>query len=287
MSDVRISVVVLTCNRVAEVLRTLDRLSSLPERPALIVVDNASVDGTASAIAGAFPEACTIRLNRNIGAAARNAGILFARTPYVALCDDDTWWEPGSLAHAGDVLDGHPRLAVITAKVLVGPDQQEDPTCRRMAQSPLSREAGLPGCPILGFLAGASIVRRAAFLEVGGFEPRLFIGGEEALVAMDLAAAGWRMAYIDGIVAHHYPSDARDAEQRRRLLLRNAVWVAWLRRPIPAAARRTIRLITETVPKPQRASFLTETIAGLPWILRRRHVNPPEVEAQVERLEAA
>lgn len=287
MSDARISIVVLTHNRAAEVLRTLDRLRSLPERPALIVVDNASEDDTAAAITRSFPDVETIRLDRNIGAAARNAGILFARTPYVALSDDDTWWVPGSLTRAADLMDAHPRLAVITAKVLVGSEEREDPTCRRMAHSPLPQEAGLPGAPILGFLAGASVVRRAAFLEVGGFEPHLFLGGEESLVAMDLAAAGWRMRYVEQVVVHHYPSAARDTEQRRHLLLRNAVWVAWLRRPFPAAARCTLRVITETVPKPQRAAFVAETLAGLPWILRRRHVNPPDVEAQVELVDAA
>jgi hypothetical protein len=85
-------------------------------------------------------------MERNIGAAARNAGVQKSDTPYVALCDDDTWWAAdGSLRRAADVLDTHDQVAVVTAQVLVGPDQREDPACALMAKSPLHRPAGFPG----------------------------------------------------------------------------------------------------------------------------------------------
>ncbi|HEU4684764.1 MAG TPA: glycosyltransferase [Nitrospira sp.] len=288
--DPRVTVVVLTYNRAREIERTLRRLSSLPERPALIVVDNGSQDGTAEAVARTCPEADLIRFSHNIGAAARNAGILLARTPYVALSDDDTWWEEGSLKHAADLLDAYPRVAVLTARVLVGPEEREDPTCLEMAHSPLHPDMHLPGSPILGFLAGASVVRRSALLDVGGFEPRLFIGGEESLVAMDLAAAGWQMVYVHDLIVHHYPSSARDHSRRRRLLLRNAIWIAWLRRPFSSAVKQTLRLVNTHAsesPEPTRASMLREALAGLPWIIRRRRVVPQTVEAKIRRLEAA
>jgi hypothetical protein len=112
-------------------------------------------------------------------------------TPYVALCDDDTWWDPGDLGRAADLLRTHPRLAIITARVLIGPEERPDPACRIMEQSPLPREPGMPGPVLLGFLAGASVVRHSAFLKAGGFAPHLSIGGEEELLATDLAAAGW------------------------------------------------------------------------------------------------
>jgi GT2 family glycosyltransferase len=285
--DARISVVVLTHNRREELLQTLGRLSSLPERPPLIVVDNGSADGTASAVAAEFPHVCLIRFGRNIGAAARNAGIASAATPYVALCDDDTWWHPGSLRRAAELLDEHPRLAVLTGTVLVGSRQQVDPTSRVMAQSPLPAQAGMPGRPILGFLAGASVLRRRAFLRAGGFEPRFFIGGEETLVALDLAAGGWSMAYIDELVVHHYPSTVREPSERGHHLLRNAIWSAWLRRSVPTAVRQTLRFVLEAAQSPDRSQALKGTIAGLPWALRRRKVIPPHLDRLLERLEAA
>ena len=167
--DGRLTVVVLTHNRVYEALRTIGYLMRLAENPAIIVVDNASSDGTAACIARQFPTVQILRMDVNIGAAARNAGIRHATTEYVALCDDDTWWTDGSLACAADVMDRHPRVAIVTARILVGPDQREDPTCRAMAHSPLPSSLDSPGPAILGFLAGASMIRRSAFLQVGGF----------------------------------------------------------------------------------------------------------------------
>src|SRR5271165_5075939 len=89
---------------------------------------------------------------------------------------------------------------------------------------PLLDEPDLPGYPLLGFLAGASVIRRSAFLEVGGFESRFFIGGEEELLALDLATRGWSLRYVPELVVHHHPSPNRDAASRRWHLLRNALW---------------------------------------------------------------
>ena len=72
----------------------------------------------------------------------------------------------------------------------------------------------MPEPLVLGFLAGASVVRRHAVLDVGGFEPRFFLGGEEQLLAIDLRAAGWCLAYVDDVVVHHHPSPRRDIGRR-------------------------------------------------------------------------
>jgi GT2 family glycosyltransferase len=283
--DQLVTVVVLTHNRIEEVTKTLDRLVHLPERPPIIVVDNGSADGTAEILHTRFPHIDVVRLDRNVGASARNNGIQRARTPYVALCDDDTWWAPGSLAHATEILDAHPRVAVVTARVLVGPEEREDPTCRLMANSPLTAHCSLPGKPILGFLAGASVVRRDAFLRTGGFEPRFFIGGEEALVAVDLAAQGWAMAYVEELLVHHHPSGQRDAESRAALLLRNALWFAWMRRPAAAALRQTVSLLRSASRGGRILPVVIDSLLGLPWALRRRKVVPSHVEAALMLLE--
>ena len=73
---------------------------------------------------------------------------------------------------------------------------------------PLPARGPLPGKPLLGFLAGALVVRRTAFLEAGGFDPRFFIGGEEQLLAIELAVRGWTLCYVPQLVVHHHPSPA-------------------------------------------------------------------------------
>ncbi len=281
----RLSVVMLTHNRAPEALRSLERTRTLPEEPRVILVDNGSTDGTANLVAARFPEVEILRLPRNIGAAARNAGVQRAPTPYIALCDDDVWWDPGSLERAADLLDSYPRLAIITAKVLVGPEERVDPTCNLMAGSPIASATELPGPALLGFLAGASVVRRAAFLEAGGFEPRLFLGGEERLLAVDLVRLGWAIAYVDELVAHHYPSPARDAPSRRHLLARNDLWFVWLRRPLRSAMRETLRAMRTARRDPAVARGMVDAALGLPWVLSRRQVIPTDIEAMLRLLE--
>ena len=282
----RASVVMLTHNRVDEVVASLERLVALPERPRIVVVDNGSTDGTGAVVSRRFPDVDLLRSEHNLGAAARNVGIRHVRTPYVALCDDDTWWAPGAIRRAADLLDRHARLAVITGRVLVRSEEREDPTCARMAASPFPSASGMPGSTVLGFLAGASMIRRSAFLQVGGFEPRLFIGGEETLVAVDLATAGWTMAYVPDVIVYHYPSSKRDSHARRLLLLRNELWITWLRRPLGAALRRTVQLVRSVRHDPELRPALIQALAGLRWVWRHRRVIPPQVEAALNRLES-
>lgn len=280
----RISVVIITYNRAQEVLRTVERISNLPECPPIIVVDNGSVDGSADQLQQRFPSVDLIRLKKNIGAAARNIGAQRAVTPYVAFCDDDVTWAPGSLARAVDLLDRYPRTAVLVARVLVGEEQREDSTCAVMTASPLP-SIDLPGRAIIGFLAGVSVFRRDAFLNAGGFEEKFFIGGEEMLLALDLAAHGWSLVYTDQLIAYHHPSRVRDAKTQRHLEIRNALWVAWLRRPVVSALRRTSSVLRHASMRSAVMGAL-DAVRELPWVLQRRRVIPPEVEECCRLIEA-
>jgi GT2 family glycosyltransferase len=282
----RITIVVLTYNRCDEVCRTLQHLLALPEGCPVIVIDNGSADGTASTVRARFPSVNVVSLDDNRGAAGRNVGIERAGTPYVALCDDDTWWAPGALSRAADLLDAHPRLALVTGRVLVGKEAREDPTCAVMAATPLT-SMRCPGFPVLGFLAGAVVLRRASFLAVGGFHPRFFLGGEERLVAVDLTARGEDLAYVPDVVAHHDPSPRRNAPGRRRLLARNALWFAVLRRPWPVVAGELWRLTAAAIRDGDARRGLVQAVAGLRWTWRERVPLPPAVERRIRAVEGA
>jgi GT2 family glycosyltransferase len=288
MTSARVTVVIATRDRWGELTHTLRCLRALPERPDIIVVDNASSDGTAEAVRTDFPEVCLIELPHNRGAAARNVGVREARTPYVAFSDDDSWWEPGALSTAVDLFEEYPRLGLIAARPLVGDERVPDPIARRMAESPLPADERLPGPPVLGFLGCAAIVRRTAFLEVGGYSDLLFFVGEERLLAYDLAAAGWGLSYVESVVAVHKPSPIRESPERRQgLEQRNELLTAWLRRPVPVALARTVALAART---PRSASARTawpSALIRLPVALHRRRRLPTGVERQARLLETA
>jgi GT2 family glycosyltransferase len=277
----------ITHNRRAELLRTLHLLRRLPERPRVIVTDNASRDGTAEAVARDFPEVTLLRPGRNLGAVGRNLAVRHVTTPYVAFCDDDTWWEPGSLARAAELLDARPRLAAVTARIVVEPDGTEDPVVRELRESPLTGPDWLPGPALGSFLAGATVLRTEAFRAGGGFHPGLWLGGEEELLACDLLRQGWWLAYAEELTVHHHASRLRDSTGRRILGIRNTLWFTWLRRPLLPALRRTGHLL-RTVPRDAASvRAFAHATAGLPWVLRQRDPVPPDLERRLAALERA
>ncbi|MBB3674476.1 glycosyltransferase family 2 protein [Modestobacter versicolor] len=285
--DPRVAVVVITHQRRDELLLALSRLRQLPEQPHVVVVDNGSTDGTAAAVREQHPWVELIASPTNLGAVGRNLGVARLDTPYVAFCDDDTWWDPGSLRTAADALDAHPRLAVLTARILVEPGGVEDPIVAELRDSPVVGADWLPGPALGSFLAGASVLRRDAFDEVGGFNDRLWLGGEEELMAGDLAARGWELCYLPSLTIHHQASTARDPHKRRADGIRNTLWTTWLRRPVRPALRRTVHLL-RTVPRDRvTARGLLAAVRGMPWVLRERRVLPPHAEARFAALEDA
>ena len=278
----RVAVIVATRDRVRTLSRTLDRLCELPDRPQIVVVDNGSRDGTGKAVTERGIE--LIEAKSNLGTAARNVGARAVETPYVAFADDDSWWEPGALTMAADLFDRHSRLGLIAGRVLVGGDRRLDPTCAAMTASPLRARGSAPGKPVLGFVACGAIVRRSAFLAVGGFGERFGIGGEETLLALDLAAAGWEASYVDDVIAHHHPEPSPHRARRGHVMLRNALWTTWLRRPPVVAAQRTASLLASEPRLAPRA--LVAALGGLGWVARERRVIPRELELALRSVEA-
>lgn len=276
---------VITRNRREELLAILPRLLRSPGAAEVIVIDNGSDDGTVVALPQ-HPRLRVVALSHNRGAAGRNVGVALATTPYVAFADDDSWWEVGAFDAAADVLDAHPRLALVAARVVVGHDRVTDPVCDAMHASPLPPRPGLPGPSVLGFVACGAVVRVDAFSEVGGFDESFGVGGEERLLATDLAVAGWWLCYLPSIVAVHVPSPARDRGMRRRRVVRNDLWHVWLRRRPSAVVSATARALLSAGDDAVRRG-LTDALRALPGLLRRRRAIPIELERQFRLIDSS
>lgn len=281
------SVVVITRDRVDELSQALARLGTLPERPEIIVVDNGSRDGTPELVARGFPHVILIALDGDQGAAARTIGARAASSRHVAFSDDDSWWTPGSLRRAVAVLDAHPSVALVAARVLLGDACVADPACELMAASPLPTPPELPGRRILGFVACGAVVRRDAFLSVGGFAAGYGMGAEEVFLAAALAERGWDLLYVDDLVVHHHPSARRDRDGRRAMLVRNDLWFTWLRRPLLRSITATARALPAACHDRAVRAGLRDALAGVAAgsVLARRRPLPAAVEAELRLLD--
>ena len=272
-----VTVVVVSRNRRDDLLATLPR----HEAPT-VLVDNASSDGTVDAVRSAHPDVTVISLPRNVGAAARTLGAERAGTPFVAFADDDSWWAPGDLARAVAIMRAHPRLALLNARILVGPEEREDPVCRSMAAAPLGAPPDLPGPALLGFVACAAVVRTQAFLAAGGFDPVVRFPGEEERLALDLAGAGWGLAYVDALTVHHHPSPRRDGAGRRQAAIwRSRLLTALMRLPSGDVARVLADALRSGRPG---AEGLARALPDVPAAMRSRRPIPADVRSDLRRL---
>ena len=283
--DPACTIVIATFNRRDQLLRTLKRLSALREHPPIVVVDNGSSDGTFACVKRAFPHVNVIRLPRNTGAAARNVGARIARTRYIAFCDDDCWWESGSIERASSLLDAHADVALLHARVMVE-GASIDEVCTLMASSPISKRTTCPGTAIGAFMACAVVMRRSAFLAAGGYNARYHLGAEESLLALDLLERGWEMIYDPHLVLVHAPEAAGRKPRRRRVAVtRNRLWTVWLRHSAGAARNATFALAREAMRNSEARDALMRAVAGLPWIVRNRRPVHSHVEQLVDQLE--
>lgn len=284
------SFVIASQNRARELATVVARLLDTTPCP-IVVVDNASEDDTAAVIdrlaARSANRLQLITLDTNRGAVGRNVGVAACHTPYVAFCDDDSWWTPEAPSIAVELFDSHPSLGLLAARTIVWPQRREDPFATQLADSALGTRPDLPGPSILGFMSCAAMVRKRAFEEAGGFSEILHFRGEEQLLALDLATLGWDLCYCPRLVAIHQPSSVRAATAAQDArVLRNDVLTTWLRRPVRHCVSASGRLIRAALRDREHARGAAEAFVRLPVVIAQRRPLPREVEEAVTVLES-
>jgi GT2 family glycosyltransferase len=180
----------------------------------VIVVDNASSDGSAEMVRTEFQDAVLHANSTNLGyGAAANQGIRACRARYTLLLNGDTRVHPGVLAAMEQYLDEHQRAAVVGPRLL-NPDGTLQPSCfpfltpfnvlvlntglnKLVRLLPFARKRLLPVWPhthprVVPWVKGAALaIRREAFESVGGFDVGYFMYAEELDLCFRLRARGW------------------------------------------------------------------------------------------------
>lgn len=195
-------------------------------RHEIIVVDNASRDGSADMIEAEFPEARLIRSDRNLGfAGANNRGFELARGRYVVLLNSDAFVEDGALPLSVKKMDEQPRVGLASGR-LVGRDGGWQPSARMFPsvtnelltlsglgdRFPRSRFFGrmdrtwadpLEAAEVDWVPGAYSIIRREALQQIGYFDRRFFLYYEEVDLCLRIKEAGYEIWYWPDIVVVH------------------------------------------------------------------------------------
>jgi GT2 family glycosyltransferase len=238
LSDPLVSVIVVSHNTRDELLRCLGSLSSVTVPVEICVVDNASADGSADAVAQRFPDVRLIRNADNAGfGRANNQGLAATRAPFVLLMNSDAELRPGCLEAMLGLLRDRARLGIVGPKTLeedgavqvcFGPEltplrewkqrrlvhgvKQRCPAALREAAEAASREHEPAWVS-----ASCLLARREALAAVSGFDEGYFLYEEDVDLCRRVRQAGWSILFTPAAEAVHHlgRSVARDPERAR------------------------------------------------------------------------
>jgi N-acetylglucosaminyl-diphospho-decaprenol L-rhamnosyltransferase len=230
LPDVAVSIV--NTNNRELLLACLESLSG--EEAEIVVLDNASEDGSAAAVRDRFPDVRLIAQQFRAGFGANHNTVIRATdTRYVYVLNEDTtspdWGFPQLVAF----LDLNRQIAALGPR-LVYPDGSHQPSAWRFPTPAVS----LLGLPTLGrvgveqstgnrpravdWLMGAALLlRREALDDVGLFDEGFFLYSEETDLCLRLRRHGWRACYFPDVMVVHHESQFSAGIPARRI---NEMW---------------------------------------------------------------
>lgn len=249
MSITDVSIIVVNWNT-QDILRNC--LNSIYEQGGeasleVIVVDNASTDGSAEMVTKDFPQVILIENSENRGfAAANNQGIAEARGRYVLLLNSDTVILDKAVEKTISFADAHPEAAIVGCRVL-NPDRTLQPTCfmfpsiLNMLLSTTYLYKLFPKNKFFGreqmtwwnrndirevdVVTGCfMLVRREAIEQVGTMDERFFMYGEETDWCYHFKQAGWKIIFTPaGEIIHLGGQSSRQKQCEMILQLRGSI----------------------------------------------------------------
>ena len=243
----KVSVIVLNWNGKHHLERCLSSvLKQTYPNFEVVLVDNASIDGSVEFVREGFPEVRIIRNEENLGfAAGNNVAIRATRGNYIATLNNDTRVDPHWLEELVSAAEADPKVGMCSSKMLflhrpdiinstgISLDKAGIAWDRRGGE----RDKGEESRPIevFGPCAGAALYRRAMLEGVGLFDEDFFAYFEDVDLAWRARLAGWRCLYVPTAKVYHlYSATGVEGSPFKNYLMgRNKVWMILKNYPTP------------------------------------------------------
>lgn len=290
-----VSAVVVSWNVLPLLRRCLESLLAQGGDLEVIVVDNASGDGTEAAVRAEYPQVRLVQTGANLGyPAGINAGLRLCRHPLVLLLNPDAIVAPRALAALVRLMERDAGLALVAPRLLF-PDGSPQPSRRRfptrrdllIESTPLQR---LPGGERLlrrfyrqdssdahvqevDWVYGACLLLRARALhEVGGMDAGYFMYSEEVDLCRRLKAGGWSVAFEPAAAVVHHEGQSSDQVPTARLVRFNRAKVLYALKHFGPATAELLRLHLLALMAGQAAIEAAKLLLGHKRELRRQRI---------------
>lgn len=276
-----VSYIILTRNRkeeLADALRSVRNQDYAYKE--IIVIDNASSDGTDEMIKKDFPDARYYRMDNNVGACGgRNVGIKEAKGEILIFLDDDAIFEKGSeTTTAVNKFNSIPDIDAIAFKVIDYLSGGVSHGVRQGGYPVRGKGVILEDKEVSYFFIGGAAFRRRVFENAGLFHEEYFIYCEEMELSFRMLEKGMRILFIPGIAILHKMSSA-GRMPHIYYQLRNRIWIVIKYLPLPYAVMHISLWLLYLLFHSLRDGKISEYIKavfdsakGLPHIIKNRTV---------------
>jgi GT2 family glycosyltransferase len=287
-----ISVVILNFNGKRYLEKSLSALESQTYRDfEVIVVDNASSDGSVDYLEAHFPEVRIVENEKNLGfAGGTNSGIRLAKGEYILTLNNDTQVDRRFLECLVEAMQSDKCVGTCAPKMLL-PDGRINSAGVCLSRSGAAWDRGMfePDCgqydhqqEIFGACAGAALYRKEMLDEIGLFDEDFFLYMEDVDLAFRAKLAGWKCIYIpEAVVYHHHGGTAGFGSDLAVYYgNRNVIWYAvkgfptgLLLTSLPWIIGRNLAVIPYYALRGQGKIILMsklDALRGLPGMLKKR-----------------
>lgn len=210
----KVSIIIVNYNTLHQLKRCLPSLQRLSYRNyEVIIVDNASIDGSADFVEQNFPQFRVIRSNENLGyTGGNNVGFKCASGEYIAVLNPDTKMEPDWLFRLVVALEANPNAGLACGKLLFMNDPAQINSCGLDITFTglsflrgLGEPAGRYGQPetVFGVAGSAFLIRRRVFEDLDGFDELLFTYYDDTDLSLRANITGYTCIYAPEAVGYH------------------------------------------------------------------------------------
>jgi hypothetical protein len=180
--------------------------SGLTDQAEIFVVDNNSMDGSADMVKTEFPRVCLIQNSENLGfGKANNRAIARAKGNYLFFLNPDAEVCRDSIGIMIDFMAENSHIG-LAGPALVFPDGTPQPSVEKTYPGARHAEADLKNLPgDIAWVMGAGMIAHAGLIkEIGGFDERFFLYGEDIDLCLCVRKSGFEVGHIpDAVVIHH------------------------------------------------------------------------------------